>query len=295
MSRRFTSILKPGLKITVSAGALVFVFTRIDFRDILETMAASNIYLLIFAVLVFVFSKLIAAYRLNIIFRAINVELTALQNLKLYLLGMFYNLFLPGGVGGDGYKIYILSRRTDVKTTRIFWAVLLDRLNGVMAIVCLAVLLSYFITLETEMKFRWYIWAVVPVSITAFGYIVYRFFNDLYPALFRTILLSFLVQISQLFSVYLIFMAIGGDSEVFEYLLVFLVSSLVAMIPVSIGGAGLRELTFLYGARMMFLNVNMSVTLSLMFYFMTLFVSLWGIYYGIRTNEVFSTHEINPS
>jgi len=23
---------------------------------------------------------------------------------------MFYNLFLPGGIGGDGYKIYLLNK-----------------------------------------------------------------------------------------------------------------------------------------------------------------------------------------
>lgn len=54
-------------------------------------------------------SKIISSIRLNRYFKDINLSLSQTYNLKLYYLGMFYNLFLPGGIGGDGYKIYIIK------------------------------------------------------------------------------------------------------------------------------------------------------------------------------------------
>jgi glycosyltransferase 2 family protein len=35
--------------------------------------------------------------------------------IQLYLLGIYYNLFLPGGIGGDGYKIYLLKQKIKIK------------------------------------------------------------------------------------------------------------------------------------------------------------------------------------
>ena len=63
--------------------------------------------------------------------------------------------------------------------------------------------------------------------------------------IFETSLMSFLVQISQLISVFFILKALGVDELLFRYLFIFLISSIVAMLPISIGGMGLRELTFL--------------------------------------------------
>lgn len=50
--------------------------------------------------------------------------------MKLYWLGMFYNLFLPGSISGDAYKIVILKRRYNAPYKKTSAAVLLDRFNG---------------------------------------------------------------------------------------------------------------------------------------------------------------------
>ncbi len=78
--------------------------------------------------------------RLNIYFSAIDLKLKEKTNLQLYLLGMFYNLFLPGGIGGDGYKIYLLQKNYQTGTKRILGAVLSDRISGMVALVVLALI-----------------------------------------------------------------------------------------------------------------------------------------------------------
>lgn len=286
--KKIFSILKTSLKILVSVGALLFVFSKIEFKEVFQVFRTSNLLLLFFALLAFGISKLIAAFRLNYFFRAVGIRISESQNIKLYLLGMYYNLFLPGGIGGDGYKIFILNKRTEVKTSKIFWVVLLDRVNGVVALCCLVIILSYFLHVDIGLNYKVFAWAFLPLGLFIFALIIKRFFSHLFRIIGFTTLLSLVVQSMQVLSAFLIFRAIGGSGAVVEYLFIFLISSIVAMLPVSIGGVGLRELTFLYGSDLLALDINLSVALSLMFYMITAFVSLWGIYYGLRSEKIFS-------
>ena len=103
------------LKILISLAAMVYVFSKIEIKQVLHIATGSNFFLLFIAMTLFVISKTIAALRLNFFFRATGIFISELYNLRLYLLGIFYNLFLPGGIGGDGYKIYLLNRMQNVK------------------------------------------------------------------------------------------------------------------------------------------------------------------------------------
>ncbi len=197
---------------------------------------------------------------------------------------MFYNMFLPGGIGGDGYKIYLLNKRFQVKTARIFWAILFDRVSGLVALFGLSVIFVYF-TGKT-IPFKNLIWILLPLSLVVFFIgmrFIFREFQKIYTS---TMLMSFGVQISQVITALAILYAIGIPGSIFEYLFVFLISSIVAALPVSIGGVGSREVTFLFGAEYLHLDINASVALSLMFYFITLIVSLSGIYYNLYPEKL---------
>jgi len=91
-----------------------------------------------------------------------------------------------------------------------------------------------------------------------------------------------MVQIFQLACALLIFLALGGKNQALTYMLVFLVSSIVAIIPITIGGVGARELTFLYGAQYLAINPDIAVSLSLIFYLITAIVSFTGIIYTFK-------------
>jgi len=74
---------------------------------------------------------------------------------------------------------------------------------------------------------------------------------------------------------------IGMPGPVSSYLLVFLVSSIVAVLPITIGGVGSREFTFMLGAQWLHLDLNLSIALSVVFYLITAFTSLFGIFYSV--------------
>ena len=95
--------------------------------------------------------------------------------------------------------------------------------------------------------------------------------------------LSVGVQVSQLVAAFFILWALGQNQEIGMYLLVFLISSIVAVIPLTIGGIGSRELTFLYGAQWLALDYKTAIAMSLLFFFITASVSITGMVYHFRT------------
>jgi uncharacterized membrane protein YbhN (UPF0104 family) len=197
---------------------------------------------------------------------------------------MFYNLFLPGGIGGDGYKIYLLNKRFDVKAKQIFWAILLDRVMGLLALFCLASGLAMFIPIPEIYKN--FVWLLIPLSIATFYIFVRLWFNYFLPVFFKTLGQSFLVQLSQVVAAIFILMSIQTYDQTTEYIFIFLVSSIVAALPITIGGIGSREVTFLLGAEIMGLDVSNSIALSLLFYIITAIVSSGGIYYSIKSEQL---------
>ncbi len=284
MKSKLTPALKVLIKLAITLAALWYVFAKIEVQQVLETMAGSKLSYLAGALLLFVLSKMISSLRLNKYLGSIGIHITEKSNMKLYLLGMYYNLFLPGGIGGDGYKIYLLNLRYEVATRRIFWAVMMDRIIGVLALFCMAVLLFCFI--PGMAAYVWYIWILIPLSISLIYLIFWRFFPYLLPVFISTNLLSLLVQMLQLLSAFLILLALRVPGSLEGYLFVFLISSMVAVLPLTIGGIGSREFTFMLGAQWLGLDLSLSIALSLLFYLLTAFSSLWGIIYSLGPGVV---------
>jgi glycosyltransferase 2 family protein len=272
--------LKAFLKIALSAAALWYVYTKIDFKEVLLIFSSVNYFWLLAATLLFIISKIISSFRLNVFFKGIHSELSEKSNLRLYLLGMYYNLFLPGGIGGDGYKIYLLNRNFKIKAKKLFWAVLLDRVNGVLALFILAMVITPFISVPELYKYLAI--ALIPVSLTVYYLVIRFFFSDFCKSITKTNLLSLAVQVSQLISAWFILYANHNPDNTLSYLFLFLISSIVATLPITIGGIGSREITFLFGANLMNLDVHQSIALSLLFYVITARVSLTGIYYSLN-------------
>jgi len=88
------------LKVIITAICLWYVSRKIDFAVAAAAIRKAQWLFLFLALVLFIVSKWIAAIRLNIYFRNISIYLPGPTNIRLYWLGMFYNLFLPGSIGG---------------------------------------------------------------------------------------------------------------------------------------------------------------------------------------------------
>ncbi len=279
MKIKLPSYVKVFVKLAITVAALWYVFSRLDLQEVLGTIAQSKFLYLAGALILFVLSKMVSSLRLNKFLVSTGIHISERANMKLYLQGMYYNLFLPGGIGGDGYKIYLLNRKYEVRTRKIFWAVMMDRIIGVVALFCMAVVLFCFI--PGMGKYTWYIWILIPIAISISYLALGRFFPYLLRVFRISNLLSIVVQLLQLCSALLILLSLKVPGSLEGYLFVFLISSMVAVLPLTIGGIGSREFTFMLGAQWLGLDLNLSIALSLLFYLITAFSSFWGIIYSI--------------
>lgn len=267
------------LKIGISAVLLYLIFLKIPFGEVYTTLWRVHWGFLSLGAFFFVLSKLIAAYRLQLFWQSIEVFLGNVYHLKLYLLGMFYNLFLPGGIGGDAYKGYVIKKTFQSPTKKIFGVLLVDRLSGLLLLCVLSALLPVFGVHEMFSPFKYFLLAAIPLGIGVFYVAIKKIYPYTLRVFWKAFALSAGVQMAQLTAAFFILMALGTKGALGAYLLVFLISSIVAVIPMTIGGIGSRELTFLYGAQWLSLDYSNAIAMSLLFFFITAAVSLTGIRY----------------
>ncbi|RKR12266.1 hypothetical protein CLV91_2392 [Maribacter vaceletii] len=274
--------LLTALKISISAILIYFIFTKIDSKEIGTVLKKVNLLYVAVAVLLFVLSKVIASIRLNLYFHQINISLSEKSNLKLYLLGMFYNLFLPGGIGGDAYKGYVIKKKFKVATKKVVSVLVLDRLSGLLLLFIYACILALFVQIDWLQDFKLLFILAIFLSIITFWFLNKKFFRYTLPIFWTSFMFSALVQIAQLASILLLLKALGINTDILGYLLIFLISSIVSVIPLTIGGIGSREVTFFYGATLLNLNETVSISVSMLFFLVTAFVSLFGIFYHFK-------------
>jgi len=270
------------LKTGISAVLLYLIFLKIPFSEVSQTLLKAQWGFLVLALLFFTISKALAAYRLQYFWRAIGVHFSHSYNLKLYLLGMFYNLFLPGGIGGDAYKGYVVKKAYKTPTKKIFGVLLVDRLSGLLLLCVFSALLAAMGVHEILSPFRYLFVVAIPLEILVYYLGVKKIYSYTLAVFWKAFALSAGVQMAQLIAAAFILLALGQDQEFGVYLLVFLVSSIVAVIPLTIGGIGSRELTFLYGAQWLALDYKTAIAMSLLFFFITAAVSITGIVYHFR-------------
>jgi uncharacterized membrane protein YbhN (UPF0104 family) len=291
VGNRLKRLLKTLLKFAVTAAALYFVICKIEVSEVIALYIQSNLLYILLALICFALSKLVSAYRLNIYFRAIDIHLSEKTNIQLYWLGMFYNLFLPGGIGGDGYKVYLLQKQYQAGTKKILGAILSDRISGMVALVVLALTGASFLPLNTPFQFTVYglrftiynlLFALIPFVFLAY----YLFIRFLFPYFMKINLVTFsygfIVQLLQVVCAWFLLLSLGETENLLAYLVIFLVSSAVAVLPISIGGVGVRELTFLYGSQLLNVDITIAVGISFLFYLVTAVVSLGGVWFVVK-------------
>ncbi|TAL45402.1 MAG: flippase-like domain-containing protein [Chitinophagaceae bacterium] len=270
--------LKLLLKIAVTVLCFWYISRKINFADARDALLKADWWFLLLAIGSFMFSKLLSSFRLNIYFKNIDIHLSQWKNIKLYWLGMFYNLFLPGAISGDAYKVILLTRKYDISYKKTTAAVLLDRFSGLLA---LGLILSAYgvIVLDNNLYDAILITGSVLAVLGLFLFV--RFFlKDFLPGFWPTFLWGIAVQVFQVVCVYCILLALHLPLQQSEWIFIFLVAAVISVIPISLGGGlGTREVVFIEGAKYFSLDPHIAVVISLLFYLSNMLSSVWGVYF----------------
>lgn len=116
---------------------LVVKSSGIDLREVWNTVDRR---FLLLGFVIYGLGMVVGAYRWCLLLHHIGVKLALGVVVRLTFIGQFFNLFVPGGVGGDLIKMVYLKRESGERYAEAVLSVLLDRILGLMGLLLLALL-----------------------------------------------------------------------------------------------------------------------------------------------------------
>jgi len=264
-------------RILVAIAAMYLALRKINWQELNQFEWGSSLLWLLPALLAYNVSQFISAFRLLRFYKIYIPGISYSFNLRLYYKGMFYNLFLPGGIGGDAYKIIALKNSGNTYK-QVTTATLLDRVTGLIVLLLIVSILTRIVPLQGLFHdFLFLLPIFVILGITCYWLVVYYFFKPFKKILPLAGLLSVLVQGFQLLSFYFILYALQINiGSLSEHALLFFVSSIISALPFSIGGIGTRELAMATGAAYFHFSTTKMISASLVFFILTAISSLVG-------------------
>jgi glycosyltransferase 2 family protein len=145
------------IQLAVTIALLIWVFHDPEQRHKMsQALRQADYWWVGAAILAYLVVEVAAAVRWQILLRVQKIRLSVARLSGLFLIGMFYNQFLPGGTGGDIIKSYLLLKETPDHKAGALLAVVFDRLIGLVALVAITVTL---VTLRFDLLWR------TPVSV----------------------------------------------------------------------------------------------------------------------------------
>ncbi|MBP7215733.1 MAG: flippase-like domain-containing protein [Candidatus Omnitrophica bacterium] len=312
MVKKIFSLL---LRIGVSVILLFFLFKQVDIKNMWTIVRGVDKKLLALAIAVNFFNYLFCFFRWKKLLYALNLSIPKRRILISFSGGIFFNLFLPSAIGGDLVRSLDLASFTK-KPRQIVATVLLDRLSGFVALsllVAIALIIggSMVRTKAVLVAAGLIFGLLIAALLVLFNSFVYQKINALLDSptagriresirnlheelhifrnhkkvIIQNLLLSLLVQLIAPISTYCIALALGVHIKMI-YLVVFLpIVGAITMLPISLGGLGLRDATTVFFFNQIGIGKDMAFTISLVGFAITI---LYGVLGGLL--YVFTVH-----
>ena len=270
------------LKIALSVLGFWYAFHSIDLNIFKTNIKDTNYGFVLLAIVFYLLSQFVSSLRLKYILSAIDDNVPRIWNAKLYWQGMAYNLFLPGGIGGDAYKTLAYSNRSGKSAKSYILPLLADRLVGLAAII---LLLGLCVPFVRAIDVWWKIdWVLIPIAILIFiAYLVVKKLFAAYANIYwKSVFQSIIVQVIQIAAILSIVLTLNIDlrSALSISSFVFLISSIATAIPVFLGGMGAREVVFATMFPMFSIPPSDGVWIAVLFSFVVIISSLPGLFLG---------------
>ena len=291
--------VKPALvllmKVLVSAGLLVFFFTRIHIERFFHTFASADFSYIALALVVYFLSQFLSTLRWEVLARPLGFKKPFMVFLNFYLIGMFFNLFAPGTVGGDISRIYYLARDQEGGrekdwggiTLNATVSVFVDRVIGMMVLVWLGALgLILFPQYAVPSAVRLLTFALalgfivggllIPVLrriLPAVGYstvvklrVALRSYRARWQAIPQAIALSFVIHLIQAWIHLLIGRAIHIEIPFSYCIILYPLVGTFAAIPITLNGLGLREGGYLFLLAVIGINSEKAIAFGVLLF-----------------------------
>lgn len=307
------------LKILFSSTLMLFLYRATPMEEIWQ-IAADIHWRYIFPAFILLFINTILSalkWRQFLLADGVDIPLSVLT--KTYLVGTFYNIFLPSSIGGDFYRIYDIARRSE-ETMRSAASVFADRFSGFLAMICFAVFSSLAVFYHTgnlilvagpaclfvlivlmlfsiykETPFRLFLRLTrldtfPPVAKAADQlFLSFRCYGSNVGLLARIMAISFIFQFFVIVFTYLLALSLHTAVPFFYFSAFVPQINLLEALPVSIYGLGVRDAGYVFFFAWAGLSEIQTRSLALLYLAMTLCYSLIGGL--IYLQRIFSTKQ----
>lgn len=288
--------MKPLIRVLGTALLAGVLAWRLDWSQLRDAFVALDVRHWVAALVALLIAQLISSLRWQLLAEPLDFTDSYWRYVRLYFVGMFFNLVLPTSVGGDVVRAWYLGGERG-RRGPAFLTVLADRGIGVAVLVVMACVAAVFVPIQMPG------WMVTVVGGLAAGCVVGAVLIPFLPALTRIVwigpklvplvelvqlylgqpglllsvtILSLLVQLSSVSQVWLVSVGLGLDVS-FGYLAVVVpLVSLLTLVPISLNGMGLREVGLVVLLAPVDVTAAQAVSLSLLHFAINLVGSLMG-------------------
>ena len=259
------------LQIVFTVFFVYFTVSNLDLSKLFEVLNNINILYLIIAASIYFSSQIISSERLRYILNDNKFIISFKQNFTLYLIGLFYNFFIPGGIGGDAYKSFLMNKKFNWKLSKVVKLLLLDRLIGLGVLCC--ILIGLYEIIFLNFNFIYLILTLCFLSIIGYYMVKLIFKNQ--NIFWKSFLYSLASHTIQFISLFIILYSLGIEDSYFEIIIVFILSSIFSVF--SFGGIGIREYIFLSSASILSFSPELAASIGLLFTISAAMSSLPGL------------------
>ena len=142
------------LKLIVASGLIGWLISSGRF-DVKSLAQFNSLSIWAIGVALFFILMVVNSQRWRLLLMAEKVELSLKSALNLSLIGIFFNFFMPGGVGGDVVKAgYLMGSFADKKLF-IGWSILVDRVLGLSALLFYSGITGLLFYQQLPEKLQW--------------------------------------------------------------------------------------------------------------------------------------------
>ena len=298
-------------KIAVTIFLCYIITTQIDWSKLAKIPTRLNSPFLYIVIALMIFNITISAFKWKILLSIHKIELGLDLLAGYYFTSMFVSKFLPGTVGGDGYRAYKIFQLTKSKSAAIV-PIFIERLTGVMTLIMLGSLgglISYLYFPERVKKIGLFLsWGLIilcsSVTICIFYKKIAVFFEKKIPInsiqkffrklidyqsnrkkLLKCFFISFLFYTIHFLCRYLLLQAAGVNCSFFALSFVMMISIIAAQIPLSINGIGIMDGSFVFLISAYGVPPEEALVVMLLFRTISLFISFIGIYFFYKSSD----------
>ncbi len=261
----------------LSAGMVFYLFKyKVDFREVIRVFADVHWGWLLAGASLHVTGLLFSSIRWKILLSAQNIHQSIFRLISYYLVGHFFNMFLPTKVGGDVVRIYDTSRDHG-STAQPLAVILVERISGMLTMLVLAVLVL-ILNIQIGFDYRSRIPGLnLGITIFLLGvfffpflfhprierlvfdhvfsfpiirnlkgmsariYKAFQIYGQRIPALLNALAIGTLLQINYFFHYYFLARALDIQMPLSFFFVMIPIRTVTLMIPFFINGIGLRE------------------------------------------------------